>query len=129
MVVVGATAVLSRKSCPEGDNRTIEICRCRNNLIGLSIINILLASPMVFDPYIIVIFFFSLKHSWLSRSHNSQRWSFTKQQQQQNNNGTSRDLPKKTENWIRLIILHSYTCTCNDLCRENIKENCMRKFC
>ena len=61
MVVVGGTAVLdvrSRKSCPEGDNRTIEICRCRNNLIGLSIINILLASPMVFDPYIIVIIFF-----------------------------------------------------------------------
>ena len=31
-----------------GDNQTIEICRCRNNLIGLSIIDILLASPMGF---------------------------------------------------------------------------------
>ena len=45
----GATAVLDGKLPREtGDNQTIEICRCRNNLIGLSIIDILLASPMGF---------------------------------------------------------------------------------
>ena len=41
-----------KPSCPEGDNQTIEICRCRNNLIGSSIIDILLASPMGFDPHV-----------------------------------------------------------------------------
>ena len=38
-----------KPSCPEGENQTIEICRCRNNLIGLSIIDILLTLSNVDD--------------------------------------------------------------------------------
>ena len=56
VVVVGEPqqfSMLGREIHREtGDNQTIEICRCRNNLIGLSIIDILLASPMGFDPHV-----------------------------------------------------------------------------
>ena len=56
VVVVGEPqqfSMLGREIHREtGYNQTIEICRCRNNLIGLSVIDILLASPMGFDPQV-----------------------------------------------------------------------------